>query len=69
LSRILVDLGIGSGPHASFAIDLFDHLIRTQQNRWGYDKTERRGGLAVHDQALAKGERPGAIVRQIFDPR
>ena len=28
---------------------LFDHLIRPQQNRWGYGKTERLGGLAVHD--------------------
>ena len=27
---------------------LLDHLIGAQQNRWGYRKTERRGGLAVH---------------------
>ena len=24
-------------------------LTFAQQNRWGYGKTERRGGLAVHD--------------------
>ena len=28
---------------------LFDHLIRAQQNRWGYGKAERLRGLAVHD--------------------
>src|SRR5215471_1503492 len=28
---------------------LFDHLGGAQQNRWGYGKTERRSGLAVHD--------------------
>ena len=28
---------------------LLDHLVGAQQNRWGYLKTERRGGLAVHD--------------------
>ena len=27
----------------------FDHLVRAQQNRWGYGKAECRGGLAVHD--------------------
>jgi hypothetical protein len=27
---------------------LFDHLGGAQQNRWGYRKAERRGGLAVH---------------------
>ena len=26
-----------------------DHLVGAQQNRWGYGKAERRGGLAVHD--------------------
>ena len=26
-----------------------DHLVGAQQNRWGYGKTERLGGLAVHD--------------------
>ena len=25
----------------------FDHLVGAQQDRWGYRKTERRGGLAV----------------------
>src|SRR6516165_10305042 len=28
---------------------LFDHLVGAQQDRWGYGKAERRGGLAVHD--------------------
>src|SRR6516165_4520473 len=28
---------------------LFDHLGGAQQNRWGYGKIERVGGLAVHD--------------------
>ena len=28
---------------------LFDDLGGAQQNRWGYLKTERLGGLAVHD--------------------
>src|SRR6516225_6670625 len=28
---------------------LFDHLVGAQQNRWGYGKAERRGGLAVHE--------------------
>src|SRR6516165_10121748 len=28
---------------------LFDDLGGAQQNRWGYGKTERPGGLAVHD--------------------
>jgi hypothetical protein len=28
---------------------LFDHVVGAQQNRWGYDKAERRGGLAVQD--------------------
>src|SRR5215467_1964376 len=27
----------------------FDHLVRAQQDRRGYGKAERRGGLAVHD--------------------
>jgi hypothetical protein len=26
-----------------------DHLVGAQQNRWGYGKTERRGGLEVQD--------------------
>jgi hypothetical protein len=26
-----------------------DDLVGAQQNRWGYRKTERRGGLAVHE--------------------
>src|SRR6516164_8762293 len=32
--------------------DLFDHLVGAQQYRWGYGKTERRGGLAVHDHLV-----------------
>src|SRR5262249_27455323 len=28
---------------------LFDDLVGAQHDRWGYGKTERRGGLAVHD--------------------
>ena len=28
---------------------LFDLLVGAQQNRWGYRKVERRGGLAVHE--------------------
>ena len=31
---------------------LFDHLGGTQQNRWGYGKTKRRCGLAVHDHLV-----------------
>src|SRR5262245_32406897 len=27
----------------------FDHLVGTQQNRWGYGETERLGGLEVDD--------------------
>ena len=27
---------------------LCDHLIGAQHNRWGYGKTECRGGLEVH---------------------
>src|SRR5262252_2884460 len=30
------------------AAALFDHLVSAQQYRWGYGKTERGGGLAVH---------------------
>ena len=26
-----------------------DYLVGAQQNRWGYGKTERLGGLEVHD--------------------
>ena len=29
--------------------NLFDHLSSAHQNRSGYDKTERLGGLEVHD--------------------
>src|SRR5215471_15325461 len=28
---------------------LLDHLVGARQDRWGHRKTERRGGLAVHD--------------------
>ena len=28
---------------------LFDDLVGAQQNRWGYGKAERLGGLEVHD--------------------
>src|SRR6516164_6574479 len=28
---------------------LFDNFVRPQQDRWGYRKTERRGGLVVHE--------------------
>jgi Helix-turn-helix len=28
---------------------LFDHLVGAQQNRWGYGKAERLGGLEVQD--------------------
>src|SRR6516162_3642694 len=28
---------------------LFDLLVGAQQNRWGYGKTQRLGGLEVHD--------------------
>jgi hypothetical protein len=28
---------------------LFDLLVGAQQNRWGHGKTERLGGLEVHD--------------------
>ena len=36
-------------PQVRRAPALFDHLVGAQQNRWGYRKPERRGGLAVHD--------------------
>jgi hypothetical protein len=29
-------------------MELIDHLVRAQQNRWRHYKAERRGGLAVH---------------------
>src|SRR5215471_16260208 len=35
---------MGPGPTL-----LLDHLVGAQQNRWGYSKNERVGGLAVHD--------------------
>ena len=31
-----------------FGWPLFDHLVSPQQNRLGYGKTERLGGLEVH---------------------
>ena len=31
---------------------LLDRLVSAQQNRWGYRKTERRGGLAVYDHLV-----------------
>ena len=34
------------------AKSLFDYLVCAQQYRWGYGKTERRGGLAVHDHLV-----------------
>jgi hypothetical protein len=30
--------------------NLFDDLVGAQQNRWGYGKAERLGGLTVHGQ-------------------
>ena len=35
------------GPISLLA--LVDHLVSAQQNRWGYGKAKRLGGLAVHD--------------------
>src|SRR6516162_11049068 len=31
---------------------LFDHLVGAQQNRWGYRKAERLGGLEVDDHLV-----------------
>jgi hypothetical protein len=31
-----------------WARDLFDHLVGAKQNRWGYRKAKRLGGLEVH---------------------
>ena len=31
---------------------LFDHLGGAQQNRWGYGKVERLGGLEVQDHLV-----------------
>ena len=32
------------GPCDGARLRLLDHLVRAQQNRWGYGKAERRGG-------------------------
>src|SRR5215470_13888685 len=45
-SRLLATPPLGP---CAIARSLFDHLVRAQQNRWGYGKAERRGGLTVHD--------------------
>jgi len=44
-------IATGSGCKISGADSrrLFNHLVGAQQDRWGYRKTERRGGLAVYD--------------------
>ena len=39
--------------------ELIDHLVGAHQNRRGYCKAERRGGLAVHDHLkLGRGLAP-----------
>src|SRR6516225_2117293 len=42
---------------------LFDHLGGAQQNRWGYGKTERRGGLAVHGHLVFRRQLHREITR------
>ena len=37
------------GRHNSLARGLFDHLVGAKQNRRGYRKAKRPGGLEVHD--------------------
>src|SRR6516225_704400 len=39
----------GARAAAAAAGASLDHFVSAQQNRWGYGKTERRGGLAVDD--------------------
>jgi hypothetical protein len=59
IAVIGIDLGNSSfclvGPGSALhrcqrsTFKLFDQLVGAQQNRWGHDKAERRGGLAVHE--------------------
>jgi hypothetical protein len=46
-----------------FVRALLDHLVRAQQNRWGYRKTERRGGLAVYDRLIFCRQLNGQLPR------
>ena len=47
---------------------LFDDFVGAQQDRWGYGKTERRGGLSVHGHLVAAGARfEGANVALAVD--
>src|SRR5262249_58024903 len=42
---------------------LFDDLIGAQQNRWGYRKAERGGGLAVQDYLKSRRKLHREIAR------
>src|SRR6516164_943723 len=44
---------------------LFDHLVGAQQDRWGYGKTERLGGLAVQDH-LKLGRKLHREIARLF---
>jgi hypothetical protein len=57
-----LQIDAGQSAHA-----LLDHLIRPQHYRWRYRKTERRGGLAVHDSSrgLDWGDRFQTIVAAV----
>ena len=44
---------------------LFDHLVSAQHDRWGYSKTERLGGLEVHDH-LELGRKLHREIARLF---
>jgi hypothetical protein len=52
---ILCSAAIGSQCHKPNNRQLFDDLVGAQQNRWGYGKTERLGGLEVQDHLPRAG--------------
>jgi hypothetical protein len=41
----------------------FDHLVGAKQDRWGYGKTERLGGLEVQDHLVFRWKLNGEIRR------
>ena len=45
---------------------LFDDLVGAQQDRWGYGKAERLGGLAVHDHLKFRRQLHREIARLRF---
>jgi len=50
------------GPYVG-GRSLFDLLVRAQQNRWRYGKTERLGGLEVQDHLVFHRELHREIAR------